>query len=192
METFTAMFKSNVSKNTRLLIDCGCNTNIIASPLHSDIPITYRDSKEGISTANGQIIPIIGQGSVLHIPADYVLTFVDSLLSVSQVINLNDGCFIFLKDKTLNVCLNPSIIKLLSQIHSLAVEEHLILYTANITKYNFYAVNTHTDHTIPSTYYQTAKFYTVPDIVQYFHQACSHCSPDLMIHIIKNKILFIL
>ncbi len=46
IDTLTTMFKNWVSKK-RLLIDSGCNINIIASPLHSDIPIIYRDSEEG-------------------------------------------------------------------------------------------------------------------------------------------------
>ncbi len=76
------MLQKVVSK--RLLIDSWCNTNIIASKSHSDKSITYRDSDEGISAANGQVIPILGQRSILQISADYVSTFVDSLLSLSQ------------------------------------------------------------------------------------------------------------
>ena len=51
LKELTTVYKSNVSKHKRLLIDSGCNTNIIASTLHSDTPIIYRDSKEGIATA---------------------------------------------------------------------------------------------------------------------------------------------
>ncbi len=80
-----------VSNKKRLLLDSGCNTNIISSISHSEIPIIYRESKDGISTANGQVIPIIGQGSVQDIPADFVPSFVDSLLSVSQVCRLKDS-----------------------------------------------------------------------------------------------------
>ena len=50
--------KAAVSK--RLLIDSGCNTTIIDSSDHSDDTILYRDYKESIATANGQLIPIIG------------------------------------------------------------------------------------------------------------------------------------
>ena len=193
LDRFTTIYKSNVSNNKRLLIDSGCNTNIIASPLHSDIPIIYRDSKEGISTANGEVIPIIGQGSLLNIAADFVPTFVDSLVSVSQTTSLTDSCFIFLKDVAYNICLNPSIINLLSQIHTLAVSHNLILCTANLTKDKLYAVNnTQSNDNIPmfaaSTYYQTAKFDNVPDVIKYFHETWSHASLDLMIHIIKNNI----
>jgi hypothetical protein len=192
LDDFTTVFKSNVSQHKRLLIDSGCNTNIIALPSHSDIPIIYRDSKEGISTANGEVIPIIDQESVLNILADYVPTFVDSLLSVSQVTSLKESCFIFLKDVAYNICLNPSIINLLSQIHTLAVAQNLILCTVNITKDKLYAVNTNTNNSIPlfvaSTYYHTAKFDNVSDLVKYFHETWSHASLELMIHIIKNKI----
>ncbi len=83
----------------------------------------------------------------------------DSFLSVSQVTNLRNSCFIFLKDGAFNVCLNQcikSIINLLNQIHTLAVDQKLILCTANITKDNLYAVNT--NNNIPlfaaSTYCQ--------------------------------------
>ena len=189
----TTLFKNVVSKK-RLLIDSGCNTTIIASPSHSDNSIIYRDSKEGISTANGQIIPILGQGSILQMPADFVPTFVDSLISVSQATNLNNSCFIFLKDVAFNICLNPSIVNLLNQIHALAVEQKLILCTAKLTTDNLYAVNATTTDTTTSplfaaaTYYQTAKFDTVAEIVRYFHETWSHCSMDLMIQIIKNNI----
>jgi hypothetical protein len=81
LANLTTLIQKGVRKK-RLLIDSGCNT-IIASQSHSDNPIIYRDSKEGISTANGQIIPILGQGSLLQLPADYAPIFVDSLLSVS-------------------------------------------------------------------------------------------------------------
>ena len=193
LDKLTSTFTANVSKHKRLLMDSGCNTNIIASPLHSDIPIIYRDSKEGISTANGEVIPIIGQGSLLNIEADYVPTFVDSLFSVSQTTSVKDSCFIFLKDIAYNICLNPSIINLLSQIHTLAVSHNLILCTANLSKDKLYEVNTtqSTNH-IPmfaaSTYYQTAKFDNVPDVIKYFHETWSHASMDLMIHIIKHNI----
>jgi hypothetical protein len=46
--------KAAVSK--RLLIDSGYNTTIIASSDHSDDTILYRDYKESIATANGQLI----------------------------------------------------------------------------------------------------------------------------------------
>ena len=49
-------------------------------------------------------------------PADYVPTFVDSLISVSQVTKLHNSCGIFLKDVALNICLTPSINNLLNQI----------------------------------------------------------------------------
>ncbi len=82
--------KAAVSKH--LLIDSGCNTTIIASTNHSDDNILYRDYKESIATANGQLIPIIGQGSILNVPTDYLPTFVDSLDSVSQVTKLHNSC----------------------------------------------------------------------------------------------------
>jgi hypothetical protein len=192
METFTTMFKSNVSKNTRILIDSGCNSNIIASPLHSDTPIIHRESKDGISTANGQIIPILGKGTVLNIPADFVPSFVDSLLSVSQMTELKNSCFIFFKDVAYEISLTSSIINLLTQIHTLAVNENLILCTAPLTTDKLYAVDTNNKNTIPSfaasTYYQTAKFDNVHDLVKYFHETWSHASLDLMVHIIKSNI----
>ena len=190
METFTTMFKSNVSKNTRILIDSGCNSNIIASPLHSDTPIIHRESKDGISTANGQIIPILGKGTVLNIPADFVPSFVDSLLSVSQMTELKNSCFIFFKDVAYEISLTSSIINLLTQIHTLAVNENLILCTAPLTTDKLYAVDTNNKNTIPSfaasTYYQTAKFDNVHDLVKYFHETWSHASLDLMVNIFTN------
>ena len=193
MHTLTTMFTAAVSnKYKRILIDSGCNTNIIASESHSDNSIIYRDSNEGISTANGDIIPIVGQGSILTMPADYVPSFVDSLLSVSQVTKLRNSCFIFLKDVAINVCLNPSIVNLLNQIHTLAVEQNLVLCTANLTSDNLYSVNTKNTPTSKlmanATYYNTAQLDTVADVVRYFHESWSHCSMDLMIHIIKNNV----
>ena len=76
-------------------IDSGCNTTIIASSDHSDDTILYRDYKESIATANGQLIPIIGQGSILNMPADYVPLFVDSLVSVSQMTKFHECCMMF-------------------------------------------------------------------------------------------------
>ena len=183
----------NVS-NKRLLIDSGCNTTIIASSDHSDSNILYRDEKESIATANGQLIPIIGQGSILQMPADFVPTFVDSLISVSQVTKLHNSCVIFLKDIAFNICLNPSIITLLNQIKSIAVDNNLLLCTAHLTVDNLYAVDSkNTDNTSSkllanATYYQTAQLDTVAAVVRYFHESWSHCSMDLMIHIIKNDI----
>ena len=194
LNTLTTAYKSNVSNNKRLLIDSGCNANIIASPLHSDIPIIYRDSKEGISTANGEVIPILGQGTVLNVPADFVPSFVDSLLSVSQMTDLKNSVFIFLKDVAYEISLTSSIIDLLTKIHTLAVHENLILCTAPITKDKLYAVNMKntTNIHIPSfaapTYYQSAQFDNVSDLVKYFHETWSHASLDLMVHIIKHNI----
>jgi hypothetical protein len=53
-----------------------------------------------------------------------VPTFVDSLISVSQVTKLHNSCVIFLKDVALNICLTPSIITLLNQIKSIAVDDN--------------------------------------------------------------------
>jgi hypothetical protein len=186
------MSQKVVSK--RLLIDSGCNTNIIASQSHSHKSIIYRDSDEGISTANGRVVPIVGQGSMLQMPADYAPTFVDRLLSVSQITTLRNSCFIFLKDVAFNVCSTPSVINLLIQIYTLAVEQNLVLCTANLTHDNLYSVNTTaTDNpTSPllanATYYTTAQLDTVADVVRYFHESRSHCSMDLMIHILKNNV----
>ena len=192
IDNLTNMLNKTVSNKKRLLIDSGCNTNIISSPIHSDIPIIYRDSEEGISTANGQVIPILGHGSILDTPADFVPSFVDSLLSVSHVTKLRNSCFIFSKNKAFNIVLTPSIINLLSQINSLAVAQKLILCTASLTKDNLYAVDPTINPTPPlfaaSTYYQTAKFNNVSDIIKYFHETWSHASMDLMIQIIKNKV----
>ena len=192
LEAMTTMFKSNVSNNKRILVDSGCNNNIIASPIHSDTPIIYRESKDGISTANGQVIPIMGQGSILDLPADFVPSFVDSLISVSQMTDLKNSCFIFFKEVAYEISLTSSIINLLTQIYTLAVDQNLILCTAPLTTDKLYAVDNVTTSKIPlfaaSTYYQTAKFDNVPDLVKYFHETWSHASMDLMIHIIKNNI----
>ncbi len=51
--------------NKRLLIDSGFNSTNIACSDHSDANILYRDDKESIATANGRLIPIVGQGSIL-------------------------------------------------------------------------------------------------------------------------------
>ena len=129
--------KAAVSKK-RLLIDSGCNTTIIASSDHSDDNILYRDYKELIATANGQLIPILGQGSILDVPANYVPLFVDSLISVSQVSKLHNSCVIFVKDLAFNICLTPSIVNLLNQIKSIAVADKLLLCTAPLTADNLY------------------------------------------------------
>jgi hypothetical protein len=197
MANLAQLCKAAVSKK-RILIDSGCNTTIIASKDHSDDNILYRDYLESIATANGQLIPIIeqgsiliatangqlipiieqgsiliatangqlipiiGQGSILTMPADYVPTFVDSLISVSQVTKLRNSCVIFFKDIALTIFLRPSIITLLNQTNSIAVDNNLLLCTAALTTDNLYAVN---DPIIDNklspllanaTYYQTA------------------------------------
>ena len=183
-----------VSNKKRLLLDSGCNTNIISSTNHSDIPIIYRESKDGISTANGQVIPILGQGSVLDTPADFVPSFVDSLLSVSQICKLKDSCFIFSKTNAINISLTSDIKTLLSQINDIAVTQNLILCTATLTNDNLYAVdNTMSNNTLSplsanATYYQTAQLDSVADVVRYFHESWSHCSLDSMIHILQNNV----
>ncbi len=47
---------------------------------------------------------------------DYVPTFLDSLISVSQVTKLHNSSVIFLKDVALNICSTPSITTFLNQI----------------------------------------------------------------------------
>ncbi len=74
----------------------------------------YRDDQDSIATANGQMIPIAGQGSILQTTADFVPTFLDSLLSVSQIKKLRNSCFIFLEKSALNIVLTPLIIILLN------------------------------------------------------------------------------
>ena len=59
--------------------------------------------------------------------------FVDSLVSVSQMTKFHDCCIMFLKDKALTISLTPSIIHLLNQIKTIAVENKLILCTATLT-----------------------------------------------------------
>ena len=149
-------------RTKRLLIDSGCNTNIIACSEHSDDDILYRDNQESIATANGQMIPIAGQGSILQTTADFVPSFVDSLLSVSQITKLCNSCFIFLEKSALNIVLTPSIIILLKQIHSIAVAENLLLCTASLTADNLYAVDKQPTSPPSSllanaTYYRTAQ-----------------------------------
>ena len=181
-------------RNKRLLIDSGCNTNIIACFEHSDDAILSRDNQESIATANGEMIPIAGQGSMLQTTADFVPSFVDSLLSVSQITKLRNSCFIFLEKSALNIVLTPSIIILLNQIHSIAVAENLLLCTASLTADNLYAVDTQHTTSPPSsllanaTYYQTAQMDTVADVVRYFHETWSHCSMDLMLQILKDNV----
>ena len=176
-------------RRKRILFDSGCNTTIIASPDHSDDNILYRDYEESITTANGQQIPIIGQGSILNMPADFVPSFVDSLVSISQITKSRNSCVIFLKDSALNICLNDSIISLLNKINSVAVDNNLILSTASLTRDNLYAMDNPViqNKFIPlianATYYQTAQFDTVADVVRYFHETWSHCSLDSMLHI---------
>ena len=173
-------FCKAVGSKKRLLIDSGCNTTIIASSDHSDDNILYRDYKESIATANGQLIPIIGQGSILDMPADYVPSFVDSLISVSQVTKLHNSCVIFLQDVAFNICLTPSIINLLNQIKSIAVADKLLLCKATLTADNLYAVdkqntyNTSSPLVANSTYYQTAQSDTIAEVVRYFHESWSH------------------
>ena len=100
----------------------------------------------------------------------------------------------FLEDSALNVCLNDSIISLLQQINSIAVGNNLLLSTATLTRDNLYAMDNPViqNKFIPlianATYYQTAQFDTVADVVRYFHETWSHCSLDSMIHILKNNI----
>ncbi len=125
--------------NKRILIDSGCYTTIIAS--------------------------------AINMPADYVPLFVDSLVSVSQMTNFHDCCIVFLKDKALTICLTPTIINLLNQIKTIAVDNNLLLCTSTLTTHNLYAVdNTTIDNTSSplvanSTYYQTAQFDTVAEVV---------------------------
>jgi hypothetical protein len=95
--------------------------------------------------------------------ADFVPSFVDSLLSVSQIIKLRNSCFIFLEKSALNIVLTPSIINLLKQIHSIAVAKNLLLCTASLTDDNLYAVDKQHTTSPPSsllanaTYYRTAQ-----------------------------------
>ena len=77
----------------------------------------------------------------MNIPADFVPSFVDSLVSISQVTKLNNSYVIFLEDSALNVCLNDSIISLLQQINSIAVDNNLLLSTATLTRDNLYAMD---------------------------------------------------
>lgn len=186
--------KLKTVSSKRLLLDSGCNTTIISCPDHSDNTILYRDDQDSISTANGQLIPIVGQGSILNMPADYVPSFVDSLVSISQVTKLHNSCVIFLKDVAFNLCLTPQIISLLYQINSVAVADNLLLCTATLTKDNLYAVDTTINNNKLSSlianasYYQTAQLDSVADVVQYFHETWSHCSLESMIHILKNNV----
>ncbi len=128
--------------------------------------ITTHDRQTG---CNGQLIPILRQGSLINMPANYVPLFVDSLVSVSQLTKLHNNCIIFLEKSAMNISLTPSIITLLTKIHSIAVDENLILCTASLTAVD----NSNTTHLASpllanATYYQTAQLDTVAHVVRYF------------------------
>ena len=57
---------------------------------------------------------------------DYVPSFVESLISVSQITKSLTSCVIFLEKAAFNICLNPSINHLLSQIKTIAEENNLL------------------------------------------------------------------
>ncbi len=96
---------------------------------------------------------------------------------------------IFLEKAAFNICLTPPI---KSQIKAIAEENNLLLCTATLTadslydKHNTY--NTSSPLFAGATYYQTAQFDTVAEVVRYFHESWSHCSTDLMIHILQNNV----
>ena len=139
---------------TAQLSELNSRLKIFASSDHSDDTIVYRDEKESNATANGQLIPIVGQGSILNMTADYVLSFVDSLISLSQITKSLNSCVMFLEKAAFNICLTSPIIPLLSQIKTIAEENNLLLCTATLTADNLYAVDKHNTYNTYFLYLQ--------------------------------------
>ena len=142
---------------------------------------------------------------MVRIPAVYAPDATISMTSVQQFCEERNAIIMFLQDGAIGLRLNPDIINYLNKIREIAIKNNLVLITSNVNHNKLYELeNTTTynknislykhhynDMLTPASYatfYQSAEFGQIADVVRFFHEAWGHPSRELMCFIIKNQI----
>ena len=122
-----------------------------------------------------------------ELPAIYVPSATASLLSVQQFCEKRNAVLMFLKDGAVGLKLDKNIIKYLLKIKQIAENNKLILLNSTVNQDNLYEINKPMSNTnideyqdqyewdpglkSYATFYQSAEFTNVSDVIKFFHEA---------------------
>ena len=189
-----------------IYIDSGNNYSLISSINHKDINsnIVLSTSDQKVETAGGHQLDIKGYGELETMPAIYVPSATASLLSVQQFCDKRNAVIMFLKDGAVGLKLDKNIINYLLKIKQIAHKNNLVILSSKVNQDNLYEINKYMSNSnlniyqgqykwdpglkSYATFYQSAEFTAVSDVIKFFHEAWGHPSKQLMCWIVKNKI----
>ena len=159
-----------------------------------------------MGTAGGTNLPVRGDGQMKKLPSVYVPDANASMISVQQFCEQRDAVALFLKDGAVGIKLNNKILKYLSKIREIAKLQGLELLNSHVNNENLYEIHTpnsnHNNNRVLyqghytgepqisgyATFYHSAEFQEIQDVVRFFHEAWAHPSKDLMCWIVNNSI----
>ena len=157
--------------------------------------------------ADGRTVDIEGTGSILNHNCSLVPGFPSALLSVSQINKFNKAISIFTSTDCKIIKLDNKIDNLLRNITTTAEQNNLVLVNGKeengIYKCLFndlgknkqpksFKLTNATDKFAGASYYTnvpSARVDSIKELVRFFHETWNHASMELMISIVKHKLI---
>ena len=184
----------------------------------SPIKFNRMEYKDSIWVADGRSVEIVGTGKIFNHECSLVPSFASSLLSVAQTNKANNSIAIFTNDECHVIKLDNEIKKFLTNLKESAIAKNLVLINGSLVNgvyvfdsndikkdlidikkcYLIYDNITTTASSVENFNLAAASYYTnvpsvgvesIKELIRFFHETWNHASMELMILIVKNKLI---